>query len=100
MKSFDLEKNVNLDAPIMSFAFGLAGRLFWAGATWTGPTGTQHTTFNVGQFTPMKAKSTDGASAMIREMAQGFEAQLAQLQGILLPPPNTGIAPITFTGYK
>ena len=94
------EKNVNLDAPIMSFAFGLAGRLFWTGATWTGPTGTQHTTFNVGQFTPMKAKSTDGASAMIREMAQGFEAQLAQLQGILLPPPNTGIAPITFTGYK
>ena len=94
------EKNVNLDAPIMSFAFGLAGRLFWTGATWTGPTGTQPTTFNDGQFTPMKAKSTDGASAMIREMAQGFEAQLAQLQGILLPPPNTGIAPITFTGYK
>jgi hypothetical protein len=94
------EKAVNLDAPIMSFAFGLAGRLFWTGATWTGPTGTQHTTFNVGQFTPMKAKSTDGASVMIREMAQGFEAQLAQLQGILLPPPNTGIAPITFTGYK
>ena len=94
------EKLVNVEAPIMSFTFGLAARLFWTGATWTGPTGTQHTTFNVGIFKPIKAKSTDGASAMIREMARGFEAQLQLMSGILIPPANTGIPPIPFTGYK
>lgn len=94
------EKASNLDAPIMSFTFELAARLFWLGATWNGPTGTQHVVLNVGLFTPIKALSTDGASAMIRQMARGFENQLATMQGLLIPPANTGIAPIPFVGYK
>lgn len=94
------EKAVNLEAPAMSITFGLAARAFWTGATWTGPTGTQHTTFSVGQFTQMKALTEDGASGLVREMAKGFEAQLQLLQGVVLPPANTGIPPIPFTGYK
>jgi len=94
------EKLVNLEAPIMTFTFALAGRSFWTGATWQGPTGTTHITYNVGPFKPIKAKTTDGASAMIREIAKGFETQLNGLQGTLIPPPNTAIAPIPFVGYK
>ena len=94
------EKAVNLEAPAMSITFGLAARAFWTGATWTGPTGTQHTTFTIGQFTPMKALTEDGASGLVREMAKGFEAQLKLMQGLVLPPANTGIPPIPFTGYK
>jgi hypothetical protein len=37
---------------------------------------------------------------MIREIARGFEAQLMQLQGLVIPPANTGIVPIPFNGYK
>jgi len=94
------EKAVNLEAPVMSITFGLAARIFWTGATWPGPTGTQHIVFNVGQFVPMKALTKDGASGFVKEMARGFEAQLKTLQGLATPPPNTGIPPIPFTGYK
>ena len=94
------EKLVNVEAPIMSFTFGLAARMFWTGAQWAGPTGTNHVALNLGVFTPMKARSTDGASVMIREMARGFEAQLMALQGLIIPPANTGIIPVPFNGYK
>jgi len=94
------EKAINLDAKIISITFGLAARAFWTGARWAGPTGTQHVVFNIGQFTPMKALTKDGASGFVREMAKGFEAQLKLTQGLVIPPPNTGIAPIPFTGYK
>jgi DNA repair exonuclease SbcCD ATPase subunit len=94
------EKLVNVEAPIMSFTFGLAARMFWTGAQWTGPTGTNHVALNLGVFTPMKALTTDGASVMIREMARGFEAQLMALQGLVIPPANTGIPPVPFMGYK
>jgi len=94
------ERLVNADAFIMSFTFGLAARTFWTGATWQGPTGTTQTVFNIGAFKPIKAKSTDGASGMIREIAKSFQLQLVALQGIALPPPPTGIPPIPFNGYK
>lgn len=94
------EKKINPDAAIMSFTFGLAARLFWTGATWTGPTGTNHITLNIGTFPKIKALSTDGASAMIRQMAKSFETQLQVMSGLVIPPANTGIPPIPFTGYK
>jgi len=94
------ERLVNADAFIMSFTFGLAARTFWTGATWQGPTGTTHIVFNIGPFKPIKAKSTDGASGMIREIAKSFQLQLVALQGIASPPPPTGIPPIPFIGYK
>jgi hypothetical protein len=95
-----IEKKVNPDAVIMSITFGLAARLFWTGATWTGPTGTNHITLNIGIFKQIKAKSTEGASAMIRQMAKSFELQLTAMSGLVIPPANTGIPPVAFSGYK
>ena len=94
------EKKVNVDAIAMSLAFGLAARAFWTGAQWIGPTGSNHIALSIGIFKRIKAKSTDGASKMIREAAKSFEKQLNLMQGLVIPPPNTGIPPIPFTGYK
>jgi hypothetical protein len=94
------DRLVNLEAPIMTFTYAFAARSFWTGAQWKGPTGTNHIALNLGAFTPMKAIPADGPSAMIREIARGFEAQLMQLQGLVIPPANTGIVPIPFNGYK
>ena len=85
----------------MTTVFGIAAQLYWAGATWTGPTATSHTAFTVGLFAPkMNALPKDGASGLVREMAKGFETQLQTMTGIVIPPANTGIPPIPFTGYK
>jgi len=95
------ERAVNADAIVMSTVFGLAAQLYWAGAVWTGPTASTHTTFTVGLFAPkMKALSKDGATGFVTEMAKGFEKQLQTMSGMVTPPPNTGIPPILFTGYK
>ena len=95
-----VDKNVNVDANIMSFTFGLAARAFWAGAQWIGPTGTSHTSLSIGSFNTIKAKSSEGASEMIRQVAKSFEIQLSAMTGIIVPPANTGIPPLTFVGYK
>lgn len=94
------DKRINVDALAMSFAFGLAARLFWTGAQWIGPTGTTHVGLSIGPFKPIKAKSTDGASKMIREIAKSFERQLQAFNGLAIPPAPTGIPPIPFVGYK
>lgn len=93
------EKKVNLDAIAMSVTFGIAARLFWTGARWTGPTGTTHIAFNIGRFKAIKAKPIEGASAMIRQIAASFEGQLKSMSGLVSPPPNTGIPPMPFKGY-
>jgi len=93
------EKSLNVKAGIMSLTFSLATRALWSGATWVGPTGTVFTATSVGPFKPIKAKSSDGASAMIREMARGFETQLKILTGIY-SNPGVGITPIPFVGYS
>ena len=93
------EKSLNVKAGIMSLTFSLATRALWSGATWVGPTGTVFTAISVGPFKPIKAKSSDGASAMIREMARGFETQLKILTGIY-SNPGVGITPIPFVGYS
>ena len=96
-----IERALNIDAIAMTTVFSIAAQLYWAGATWTGPTATSHTTFTVGLFAPkMKALPKDGATGMVREMAKGFETQLQTMTGIVIPPANTGIPPIPFTGYK
>jgi hypothetical protein len=94
------DKRINVDALAMSFAFGLAARSFWTGASWIGPTGTNHVSLTIGPFKPIKAKSTDGASKMIREVAKSFERQLQVMNGIATPVAATGIPPIPFVGYK
>ena len=95
-----INKKVNPDATIMSIVFGIAARSFWTGAQWVGTTGSNHIVFNIGAFKPIKASPIDGASAMIQQMADSFQAQLTQLQGLVIPPPNTAIPPIPFVGYK
>lgn len=95
------ERAVNVDAVVMTTVFGIAAQLYWAGATWTGPTATSHTTFTVGLFAPeIKGLPKDGASGLVKEMAKGFETQLQTMTGLVIPPANTGIPPIPFTGYK
>lgn len=93
------EKSFNVKAGVMSLTFSLATRALWSGATWIGPTGTVFTAISVGPFKPIKAKSTDGASAMVREMARGFETQLKILTGVY-SNPGVGITPIPFIGYS
>lgn len=94
------EAVVKADALAASIIFGLAARLFWTGATWVGPTGSNHVVFNIGQFLKIDATIEDGASGFVKQMARGFEAQLTQMSGLIIPPPPTGITPIPFSGYK
>jgi len=91
---------VNVDAIMMSVAFGLAARLFWTGANWKGPTGSTHITFTIGPFVKMKALPEDGVVGFVREMAKSFELQLTTMVGLVQAPPNTLIPPIPFVGYK
>ena len=94
-------KGINLDGALISLALGLSTRSFWMGATWTGPTGSNHTCLTVGGFAPkMRAKVEDGATGFVREMAKGFQNQLRLMRGIVTPPPATGIPPIHFVGYN
>ena len=94
-------KKANSDAIIMSSVFGLAARLFWVGAGWVGPTGSQHRVFTIGSFRPrIKARPDEGASSMIRQIARAFELQLVGARGIVTPIVATGIPPLPFNGYK
>ena len=95
-----VEKKINIEAPIMSFCFQLATTIYWAGATWVGPTGSTHITTTLGPFKPIKAKTTDGASKMIKEIAKSFETQLKSLQGLIIAPIPQGIPPVPWVGYK
>lgn len=94
------EAVVKVDMAVASVLFGLAARLFWTGATWVGPTGSNHIALNIGQFTKMDVTTEEGASGLIKQMARGFESQLTQMSGLVIPPPPTGIPPIPFFGYK
>ena len=95
-----VENKINPDAIAMSVMFGLAARAYWTGATWVGPTGSTHLTLNIGLFKIIKAKTEDGASGMIKEVANSFEKQLQSMFGFITPPLNTAIIPISFNGYK
>lgn len=93
-------KDTNIDARAMGIMFGLAARIFWTGATWTSPNGTRQLVYSIGSFGRIKAKSIDGASGLIREMARGFERQLFGMKGLINPIAATGIPPFPFTSYK
>jgi len=94
------DSRINLDAKIMSFIFGLAGRLFWTGISWTNQYGTKFIVTNVGRFYPqMQALSENGAQGYAEELGEGFNRQLERMSGIAIPPLSTGIAPFTWRGY-
>lgn len=95
-----VDAKVNLDAKIMSLVFGLAGKLFWIGNSWTNPVGTKFIVTNVGRFSPqMQALSENGAQGYADELAWGFDTQLSRMSGIAIPPSGTGILPFTWRGY-
>lgn len=94
------DSRINIDAKIMSFIFGLAGRLFWTGISWTNQYGTRFVVSNVGKFYPqMSALSENGAQGYAEELGEGFNRQLERMSGIAIPPLSTGIAPFTWRGY-
>ncbi len=93
------EKAVNVKAGLMGLTFSLATRTLWSGATWIGPTGTIFTVTSIGPFKPIKAQVAGGASALITEIARGFETQLKVLTGTY-SNPGVGIPPAPFIGYK
>lgn len=94
-------KKVNVDAIVMNSVFSLAARLFWIGAGWVGPSGSQHRVLTIGSFRPrVKGRPEDGASAAIRQIAKAFEFQLMNMRGFVTPIAATGIPPLPFNGYK
>lgn len=94
------DSKINLDAKIMTFIFGLAGRLFWTGNSWTNQYGTKFVVTNVGKFYPqMQALTENGAQGYAEEMGEGFNRQLERMSGVAIPQISTGIAPFTWHGY-
>jgi hypothetical protein len=79
---------------------GAASKAFWAGATWLGPTGSQHIMTSIGRFKRIRAKPVDGTAVFLEDIGKSFANQLTNAKGTIIPPPATGITPITFTGYK
>ena len=95
-----VDAKINIDAKIMTFVFGLAGRLFWTGNSWTNQYGTKFIVTNVGRFYPtMEALSENGAQGYAEELGEGFSRQLERMSGIAIPPLSTGIVPFTWRGY-
>jgi len=95
------QKKKNSDAYFMTFVFATATRVFWTGASWLGPTGSQHRVLYVGSFRPrIKARPDEGASTFIRQLALGYQTQLIGMKGLVTPPAITGIPPLPFNGYK
>jgi len=95
-----IDRNTNLDARIMTIMFGIAGRLFWSGATWTNTASTRFVVTNIGKFRPRLVISTEnGSQGFGEELARGFNNQLKNMTGIIIPPVSTGIVPFTFRGY-
>lgn len=94
------DSKINIDAKIMTFVFGLAGRLFWTGNSWTNQYGTKFIVTSVGSFyPPMEALNENGAQGYAEEMGEGFNHQLERMSGIAIPPLSTGIVPFTWHGY-
>ena len=95
-----IDRNTNLDGRIMTVMFGIAGRLFWSGATWSNPTSTRFVVINVGKFRPRLLISTEnGSQGFGEELARGFNNQLKNMTGLVIPPIATGIVPFSFRGY-
>lgn len=99
-EAYKFKTTSGLETLLFSLMLGLAARTFWTGATWTGPTGSTHTTLSIGPFRRIRAKPIDGPSKFVSDMGKGFARQLANMVGLITPPPNTLIPPIPFRGYK
>lgn len=95
-----VKRALNLDLKLMSLAFNLATRAFWTGFSWTTPNGVRYTALNIGPFLPLITKPDAGASALVRELSRNLNNQLLLMNGLVSPPPPTGIPPFPFVGYR
>lgn len=97
----EAEKKINLDAPILQAVLTIAIRAYWTGASWYGPTNSRHIVTQVGSFRPkIKAPPIDGLFGLVKEMELGFTNQMKGIKGIVIPPANTGISPLSFSQYN
>lgn len=86
----------------------LATKLFWTNFTWLSGDGTKFKCIQVPPIAPLRDPITnkiiipdDGFTGWINAAGWAlFEYQLPAMVGLLQPPPNTGIPPIPFVGYK
>ena len=99
LKEHVVKRAVNLDLKLMSIAFNLATRAFWTGFSWITPNGVRYTSIAIVPFKPMISKPDDGASRFVRELATNLQTQLTTMNGLVSPPPPTGIPPFPFVGY-
>ena len=97
----EAEKKINIDAPILQAVLTIAIRAYWTGASWYGPTNSRHIVTQVGSFRPkIKALPIDGLFGLVKEMELGFTNQMKEVKGIIIPPANTGISPLSFSQYN
>ena len=96
----EARKKINLDAPILQAVLTIAIRAYWTGASWYGPTNSRHIVTQVGLFRPkIQALPINGLLGLINEMELGFTNQMKGVKGIIIPPANTGISPLSFPQY-
>ncbi len=100
LKEHVVKRALNLDLKLMSIAFNLATRAFWTGFSWTAVNGVRYTCLNIIPFKPLLAKPDEGASRLVREVATNLNLQLITMNGLVSPPPPTGIPPFPFVGYR
>jgi len=100
LKEHVVKRALNLDLKLMSIAFNLATRAFWTGFSWTTLNGVRYTCLNILPFKPLLAKADEGASRLVRELATNLNLQLIGMNGLVSPPPPTGIPPFPFVGYR
>jgi hypothetical protein len=95
------DKKINMEATMLTVTLNIASILFWTGANWIGPTGSNITTFTAGAFKKLKKNLFQhGSVAVLKEISSNFDKQLSTVRGIVTPPPPTGIPPIPWVGYK
>lgn len=99
LKEHVVKRAVNLDLKLMTIAFNLATRAFWTGFSWITPNGVRYTSIAIVPFRPMISKPDEGASRLVRELALNLQTQLTTMNGLVSPPPVTGIPPFPFIGY-
>jgi len=96
----EAKKKINIDAPILQAVLTLAIRAYWTGASWYGPTNSKHIVTKVGSFRPkIQALPINGLPGIVKEMELGFTNQMKGIKGIIIPPAETGISPLSFSQY-
>ncbi len=95
-----VQRQLNIDAKLMTIAFALATKAFWTGFSWTTPNGIIYTCTGIGPFLPLKARPDEGISGLVRNISKNMNLQLQLMRLIVTPPSATGIPPFPAIGYQ